>query len=368
MKKILMPVHSDYVHDSRVIREAQTLSGEGYSVKVIAASWKPENVLPFMHGNVEVIPVPLKRKSGKLRFAEMMWKTYRHLRRIDADIIHAHDLDTLAPSVRAARKKKIPVIYDSHELALETHSVHDRKWVKAVWGWIERRNIGSAAAIITVSDGIADELQKRYGLEDRPTVIRNFSNKPTTEPENNGIPLPSTTKFTGVYQGMLQKGRGLPELIKAISLAPDWGLMICGDGPLRPSLEQLIAGLNLSDRVFFTGMLSQEKLRGVVGKCDAGFLLTEPEGLSQYHSLPNKLTDYVHSRLPVFARDLPEIKKLVDGFGIGHCVNGVDGLAELLNHYPGKAHFADALAKASGELNWDNEKSALLGVYRRVMG
>ena len=37
-------------------------------------------------------------------------------------------------------------------------------------------------------------------------------------------------------------------------------------------------------------------------------------------SLPNKVFDYVHAGVPVVATGLPEVRKVVEGYGVGYVV------------------------------------------------
>ncbi len=65
------------------------------------------------------------------------------------------------------------LVYDSHELATSV-PYRERAWAWFV-SFIERLVVPRCAAVITVSDGIAERLRSRYGLRETPAVVRNVS-------------------------------------------------------------------------------------------------------------------------------------------------------------------------------------------------
>lgn len=377
---ITMVVHSDYVHDYRVRREAEALHETGLSVSVIAVSVAPEKQEVFELNGVQVHPVALSRSRGKRRYLEMMRAVRRVLANTSTDIIHAHDLDALIATARIARNRGNILIYDSHELHTEVHSLQKRRITRSIWRYYEKKYIPYADYVITVSEGIADELQRRYGLLYRPYVLRNLTdimpeNKPDGKQKATLKKLRSAlpeTKYLALYQGILQNGRGLEMMIEAIAAEPDWGLVICGDGPIRGLLEQGVAALEANDRIHFTGMIPRELLAAITPHCDAGLLLTEPLGLSHYYSLPNKLSEYVHAGLPVIATELPEITRIIRKYKIG-CTIPTEaftaeqvrgGLDYITEH---RERLKQNLPIAAEELNWKREKRILQNLYYLII-
>jgi glycosyltransferase involved in cell wall biosynthesis len=373
---VTMVVHSDYVHDYRVRREAEALYETGLSVYVIAVSVEPEEQEIFVLNGVQVHPVALRRSRGKRRYLEMMRAVRRILSTTSTDIIHAHDLDALIATAQIARNRGNILIYDSHELHTELHSLQNRRLTRSIWRYYEKKYIPYADYVITVSEGIADELQRRYGLLYRPYVLRNFTEimpDDSLSEELSGqlkklrSALPET-RYLALYQGILQNGRGLEMMIEAVAAEPDWGLVICGDGPIRGLLEQGVAALEAEDRIHFTGMIPRELLAAITPHCDAGLLLTEPLGLSHYYSLPNKLSEYVHAGLPVIATELPEITRIIRTYKIG-CTIPTEaftaeqvrgGLDYITQH---RERIRQNLPIAAENLNWKREKKILQNLY-----
>ena len=86
----------------------------------------------------------------------------------------AHDLETLPLALRARERLGGRVLYDSHELFVESSLA---RWEGRRWARIERRTIGRADAVVTVSGSIAAELARRYGIPE-PQVILNAPDAP----------------------------------------------------------------------------------------------------------------------------------------------------------------------------------------------
>jgi glycosyltransferase involved in cell wall biosynthesis len=72
-------------------------------------------------------------------------------------------------------------------------------------------------------------------------------------------PSPMTGKYI-VYAGRLAYEKGLPLLIRAMSRLPQAKLLIVGEGPQRPELEQLVQERGLTN-ICFTGYLQGEALK-----------------------------------------------------------------------------------------------------------
>lgn len=372
---VLMAVHSDYVHDHRVRRETSALTDAGFTVNVVAAAPQIKQITIETHDGATVHFIPLKKPGGKARYLEFVRVVREKICELPKPgFCHAHDLDGLLSLAKFAVKQNAKLIYDSHELHTEVHSLQNRPFTRWIWVRIESRYIRKANAVITVSDGIADVLYQRYQLKTRPQVVRNFTDPLHVDfnPDagQSSLDLPDTPKLA-LYQGVIQHGRGIDAMLRAIARTRDWGFVICGDGSQKAAMEELAQTLNIADRVWFTGMISREKILQISRFCHAGFLLTEPLGLSHYYSLPNKLTEYIHYGLPVVATGLPEIKHIVEKYQVGRLISpehyDADEIARALEEVANyKSSFKQRFSEASKDLTWEAEKVQLLNLYNKL--
>ena len=88
-----------------------------------------------------------------------------------ADVYHGHDLTGLVAAVRAADARGGKVVYDSHDLYLESGRDAKRPgWAKAIVGRLERRWARRADALVTVNATNAAILGARFGRDDAVVV------------------------------------------------------------------------------------------------------------------------------------------------------------------------------------------------------
>ncbi|MDZ7765466.1 MAG: glycosyltransferase [Melioribacteraceae bacterium] len=104
---------------------------------------------------------------------------------------------------------------------------------------------------------------------------------------------------------------------------------------------------------------------------DVGVCLIENISISYYHALPNKLFEYIMAGIPVISSSLPQMKKIVEQYNVGVCVDlekttdVSNDLNEMLSDESKLETYKDNCKKAAQELNWDVEfekvKDKLLG-------
>ena len=76
---------------------------------------------------------------------------------------------------------------------------------------------------------------------------------------------------------------------------------IAGEGPLRNELGQLAAELGVSDKVFFSGFISQPQLRELFYQSHIFLHPSEVGGDGNQEGVPNSMLEAMASGLPVFA-------------------------------------------------------------------
>jgi hypothetical protein len=167
--RIAMLLHKSVEYDSRVRREADALASAGHQVWVLELAevvggaarldgFTRRSCLPPSWLR-RWLPFHLYRAIFLLYF---LWGIVR----VRPDVVHAHDAAMLLPGAIGARLVGARLVYDSHELATGV------PYRDAGWAWfvaaLERAIIPRCAAVITVSDGIAERLQQRYGLAASP--------------------------------------------------------------------------------------------------------------------------------------------------------------------------------------------------------
>ena len=300
--------------------------------------------------------------KGKLFYAEYNLRLFFSLLPKKMDAICAIDLDTILPCLYISQWKKITRIYDAHELFTGLKEVATRPVIFKIWNRIERKAVPKYKWGYTVSEGIAEEFNRKYGV-----IYQTIRNVPLSRAlENNMI-----TEKVLLYQGAVNEARGFEQLIPAMQWINS-RLIICGDGNFMPQLKKLITKYQVEKKVEMTGMLPPDELWHYAQKAYIAVAVPENEGLNQYLALPNKFFDYINAGLPQVTVNYPEYQKLNKQFDVAVLLEELTPkrIAEALNNLLSNDVLYNRLRqnclKARLELNWHQEEKKLLAFYQRV--
>ena len=138
MKKVVLVVLNDFTHDNRVLKEATSLSNNGYDVSVCALHEKHLQVFEEI-GKIKVFRLKLKSRNiskskivRAVKYFEFMFRFARKFKK--TDIIHCNDWMTgLIPAM--ARQLGIPCLF----------TIHNIHTVKTILSYIEDRGIDAAS-------------------------------------------------------------------------------------------------------------------------------------------------------------------------------------------------------------------------------
>lgn len=370
---VCMIAFSDLRFDYRIFREATALHGAGHSVTIIAAAFSATPLERWDAFETHLIPVD--RSQSLRRLYPMFWhKASRLLGHIQADVYHAHDLDTLWPAMRVAQRRRRPLVYDSHEFWIEQSSLVDRPIMRGLWSTLEKRLITHVDHVITVSPSIARSLESRYPSLDEVTVLRNL---PLYKPREESDLIRQTLGLDVerpivLYQGGFLTANGLHEQIRAAAHFGDAAFVLLGDGPCETELKDLVRTLGLENSVYFISRVPFHQLHSYTCSADLGLCLIKGSGQSFYYSLPNKLFEYMMGGLPVLASDFPEMKRVVEETGAGTVANpgDVEAISQavrgVLADREGRQARAAAALRAAQRFNWEQESIGLIQLYERL--
>jgi glycosyltransferase involved in cell wall biosynthesis len=296
LASIFFTVTNDLSYDQRMIRICTSLANAGYAVTLVGVQKKDSIALSLQPFHQERLPVFFEK--GKLFYAEYNLRLFFYLLFKKMDGICAIDLDTIIPCYVISSIKKIPRIYDAHELFCEMKEIVTRPGIYKIWKWIERKTVPHFKYGYTVNQPIADEFKKMYGC--RYEIIRSIT------VYNESQQLVPKEKFI-LYQGAVNEGRSFETLIPAMQWvkAP---LIICGVGNFLQQTKKLVNELQLQEKVIFKGTLLPASLREITNKAYIGITLFEKSGLSNYYSLANRFFDYIHSGVPQLCVNYPVYK------------------------------------------------------------
>ncbi|WP_088042759.1 glycosyltransferase [Bacillus sp. EAC] len=309
-------------------------------------------------------------KVASRRAYSILEMTFYGVRR-NYDIYHANDLNTLPQAIVGAklfRRKKL--VYDSHEVQSSRSGYEN-----PIFGKIEKFLIKFIDIMIHENDTRAKFTQDLYNIP-YPEVIHNYPFVSHPE-ESHSVNL---HKLVGIsedepillYQGGIQKGRGLEQIIQAAPKYKRGTVVFIGDGKIKPNLIKLVDELQLHDRVKFIDKVPVDELLNYTRNAYLGFQVLNNINFNHYSASSNKLFEYMMSGVPAIACSFPEIQKVVEEEKTGICVDShnPDSIADGVNYLLDHPELRDEMSKncliAREKYNWNEEKKIFINIYRML--
>ncbi|MGN7043140.1 glycosyltransferase [Bacillus safensis] len=426
-KNICMYVWNHFTNDARVMRECTALSEKGYTVDLICIhdpSIKDLKRYEEMNDGFHVYRVKrfpqwlvlfqtiiklLKSKKYLLFFIFLIWILSVYYQPLYTSIVtiflilllktkiktliirgsilcrmilkgfnnkydfyHSNDLNTLLQGVICSkfRLNKKKLIYDSHEVQT-SRTGYDSKF----YGVMESFLLRFVDQMIVENHTRAEYNKNLYGFY--PKVVHNYpfvQNKSLDQVNLHKILGISAKEKILLYQGGIQTGRGLENLVKAAPYFTEGILVFIGDGRIKNELIQLTEEMELSHKVKFLPKVPLADLPKYTKNAYLGFQVLNNVCFNHYSASSNKLFEYLMSGVPVVACNFPEIKKVVEGNKVGMCIDSHDheDIAKAVNYmieHPEKtAEFSKNASEASNQYNWENEKENFTRIYESLGG
>ena len=315
---IIMAVTNDLVTDQRVDRSCRALTEAGYRVTLVGRKLRLSSALaprPYRTARMRL----LFRRSA-LFYGEYNLRLFLRLFFSRADAFYANDTDTLLACCSAARLRRKKLIFDAHELFPEVPELVGRPQVRKVWCWVEKHCLPHVDAAFTVCQSVAEEYASRYGVE--MTVVRNLpdwskDNLRDSNSDENAADAITLPPRTILYQGAVNVGRGVQELIDAMEFLPECHFVVAGNGDLLDSLRQYAQEKPWHERVTFLGRVVPQRLRALTIQASLGVCLLEDLGLNYRYALPNRIADFAQAGVPMLATDFCEIRRVLETYHIG---------------------------------------------------
>jgi glycosyltransferase involved in cell wall biosynthesis len=300
-----------------------------------------------------------------------------------ADVHHGHDVDGLAAAVASADRAGGLVVYDSHEVYLESgqharQGAFARRWLRS----LERRLARRAVALVTVNRSLEEVLRRDLGIT-RSVVVHNAPPRWTPpEPapdlirERLGL---SADDPIALYHGGFSAHRGLEQLAGAI-LEP--GLervhaVFLGYGSQRAMLDELASDPRFGGRLHVVDAVPPTELLPWVASADVAVMAIQPSTLNHRLATPNKLFEALAAGVPVVVSDFTEMREIVLGNPDGPLgavcqpadVSDVARAIREVVQLP--ADEADAvrarcLRAAHDRWNWETESGGLVALYEEL--
>ncbi len=366
MKKAVVSVTNDLINDQRAHKICLTLMQQQYEVWLVGRKLK--NSLPIELNVYKTKRIRLLINKGPLFYAFFNIHLFFYLLFKKADLLYSNDLDTLLPNFIISKIKKIPLLYDSHEYFTEVPELIGRPTTRKIWLWIEKKLLSRMDFMITVSASIAKQYEEKYNI--KAIVVRNVPLKKGQNPEMPEIYFDK--KNILIYQGSLNKGRGLENMILSMQYLPEANLVIAGKGDIEKSLRNIVKQNNIKN-VFFIGIQRPENLYSYTFHATLGISVEESTGLNYLYALPNKIFDYIQAGIPVMVSELPEMNKIIEKYKVGFINTHTETqkfatkIREAIFNEELMQQWKTNTIAAGKELIWENESEKLIDILENYI-
>lgn len=304
---------------SRIFKIVSSLEKRGHAVTVLSIAFNKDLLKKERIGSVsQVYRVGFASKSRYLQllnFCALYLKCLVTCFRSGVKMIWLNSVGVLPISL-IGKMARLQVVYAPHELETERSSATGGL-KKKMSKLLESSFIKICDHVVVVGDAIAEWYRGAYGLK-AVKVLRNIPSSFTEVSSSSNylrekFQIPDD-KVVYIYQGILNKGRGLEVSIEAFKGNLGSHLVIMGFGPLEESVKQ--ASLT-HENIHFHEPVPSDQLVATAGGANVGLCLIENTCLSYYYSLPNKLFEYLNAELVILGSNFPEISGIIDVHKVG---------------------------------------------------
>lgn len=202
---------------------------------------------------------------------------FNHIMREKADLVHVHipPIFGALSSAIFGKIKKVPVVLTYHNDTVGNSAI--QRFIAKIYNVVQNGLILKNVTLITVpSQAYKIELAKRGINGDKIRVINHGIDSSHV---NERVDASEIKKRFGIHGeklvlsiGALDKRKGVEFLIKAVPRISEEiknvKVLIVGNGSEKRNLENLAHDLNVDDKVFFTGYVSDEELVALYALAD----------------------------------------------------------------------------------------------------
>lgn len=367
--KISMLTTTHPYNDGRIFQKEARSLAKKHAVTIIAPGDIPDR---FDEAGIKIITV--KKPKSLLFHPLTILRIFLAARKVDTDVFHCHEPDSLLIGILLKLFSRKPVLYDVHEhwpseipfdFHIQEGSIR-QKVLGSIVNIIEYLLAKQSDGIIAVSESVAERFEKR-GI--KPIIISNFSIPEyniSCHSDNEGKVVVSVAGNMHLFHGILE---GILAVERIIPRHTDVSLKLIGN--ISFDLQHCVPDMRCNNcRIEKTGHLSYQRMYEELSKGYLALLLFQPHYYNISIGLPNKLFDYMLMGLPVVASDLPEIRRVVEDADCGILVNptDIDAIAKALDYLlsnPGEARRMGENGRRAviEKYNWGNMEKVLIDFY-----
>jgi glycosyltransferase involved in cell wall biosynthesis len=173
-----------------------------------------------------------------------------------------------------------------------------------------------------------------------------------------------------LYQGALNKDRGLEQLIQSMPQIESI-LYLAGGGDIVEELKLMVSQLGIQHKVKFLGWIKPKELIEYTQNAFIGCNILERGSISYEYSLANKFFDYIHAGVPQICANFEEYKAIQTKHEVALLVEAdiqeiTDAINKLFNDSDLYKRLQNNCAKAAQVYNLQIESEKLIQLYQSI--
>jgi glycosyltransferase involved in cell wall biosynthesis len=298
--------------DPAIRKVAQALHQAGYDVelliwdrsgKMLTSSLKSDYVIKYFS-----FSAPEDKISAIFYFP--IWWIYElfYLLKVNPDVIHACDLDSLYPAIISKILRKqffVYMIYDFYANNLPNGSLQlIRNMVRYIVASIEKYGISFSDLLILVDDSRFEEvkganIKKLIYLYNTPEDFVNLKTLSTAKS--------TKTETIIFYAGYISRIRGISDIIAAVEDIEDVKLILAGS-----IVDEKILENTVNKKIQYIGWIpTYEELIAKTEEADILFRFSDPKHPKTKFESPNKLFESMMCGKPIIVTDQSSMANIV---------------------------------------------------------
>lgn len=327
----------------------------------------------------------LKKNYNKIIYYNFIYQVFENdllnlitEKKLEIDIVHGHDLFSLAAAHRISVEYQVPLIYDAHEYYSD-YSSTEGLFSTYRTKYLEKTYLKNQANVITVSDAIGEKIQNEYNPKEvniiynspyiKKSAITSSIRKDANIKKNTPLII-YVGKFTFDYQ------QGNKILIDMLEYYKEAHFATVGPRNDEHDLEtkKRAKKLDVEKRVHFLDKVPIESVVEYITDSDAGVVLFQTDVLNHVLCLGNKFFEMGFANVPVIYRTgLTEIDRIAKEFEFGYeledqTASGLANALRKIHNEPSRYRMCPNKHKIFKEtFSWEKQEKKLIDIYQKYL-
>ncbi|WP_324718209.1 glycosyltransferase [Carboxydochorda subterranea] len=344
--ELTVAVPSRWHENGRVVKTTG-FEGDGYRVVPLKVVWPKHGALYLYTGSLA-----------------RLWKAVR------PQVVHVHEEPF---SLSAAQALALAGLLRPRAAMVFEAWQNLYKRYPPPFSWVERRVLSRADHLIAGTSEIQDVLVRKGAKVPISVVPLGTSMDDFRRVDDPAIraTVRGGASFVIGYVGRLVPEKGVATLLKAAALLEGaWHVVVIGQGPERPALEELARQLGIHHRVSFLGALGHSDLPGYLSAMDVLVLpsLTTPRWKEQFGRV---LIEAMACGVPAVGSSSGEIPRVVGDAGLVFREGDSNDLARCLRLLQSDSMLSAQLGmsgvdRVAKHFTWERVAAQTMDVYRQA--